>query len=172
MSILESPNICPIENKRHPRLNPESEPVETLELPENELEDGELAEYAFGHPDIFRQSILENVRVENIETFHGKSFACVWPTKFCPVGCDCCFFKSPKCAGTEHAADNTITPEGREKLIRFINDANVREFVIAGGGEPFLERELMKQIAAHVDAEKLFFLLAVFGLGALNRQRP
>ena len=168
MARLESENIWPIERKDHPVFSGSEKEGLDEQIPEADFENKELAEFAFNHPDIFRRGFLEHVRVESKESYHGKSFACVWPTKFCPVGCECCFFKSPKCAGGKHEDDTSIHGEGRERLIQFINDMNAGEFVIAGGGEPFLEKELMRQIAAEVDADKLFFSSS--GIWAKNPQ--
>jgi|GEM_PF-1344894 len=127
------------------------------EVHEKVDEDSLLASAVFRNPRLFRQLALDTVRVPGKENYDGKSFVCVWPTKFCPVGCDCCFFSSPA-KDAPYGKENTITDgDGSDRLIQFLEDANVGELVVAGGGEPFLRKEFMYKIAREAKADKIFF---------------
>ncbi|NTU46738.1 DUF386 family protein [Candidatus Roizmanbacteria bacterium] len=126
-------------------------------------------EFAFQHPDELRNIILKSVKVEPLEKFDGKSFVCVWPTKFCPVGCDMCFFHSPKANMEKKTPETTLTQAGQSKFIQFVNAANTGELVIAGGGEPFHEPDFMNQIAEQVKADKIF--LTTSGIWAKSKQK-
>lgn len=48
----------------------------------------------FDSPKRYKDSILESVMVSESKTkkFNGKSFTCVFFTKFCNAGCPFCFF--------------------------------------------------------------------------------
>lgn len=55
---------------------------------------GEITMNVFDSPKRYKDSILESVMVSESKTkkFNGKSFTCVFFTKFCNAGCPFCFF--------------------------------------------------------------------------------
>lgn len=111
---------------------------------EGELTDTEFARECFLNPQELRDMVLQNVRVEAREQFEGKSVFYMWMEKACPVGCDFCFFKSP--ALTEKSPATAITPEGIERQIQFLNDGNIQQLFISGGGEPMLKKREVNRL--------------------------
>lgn len=170
----------PIENLNHPGIRkfntdkgvkesePESEePVTGTEeerSPETALEQ---AKDAFANPDALRAAVLEHIRVEPTERLDGESFLCIWPNKHCPVGCSVCFFNSPEESGGQPTDETRIPKEFWGPAIETINSANVRELVIAGGGEPFLRRAFVERMFAEAKAKNIF--LSTSGIWAQRK---
>ena len=73
----------------------------------------------FSNPEHYRQKILDSGIIQgDLNKFSGKTFICVSLTRFCPVGCKFCFFKSgPVFKKTNH--EDVMTPEGIEKFTTF-----------------------------------------------------
>lgn len=113
------------------------------------------AEKAFQNPQETRHVILETVRITPERQYEGEGFTCVWLTKFCPVGCACCFFGSPSCGDGKNTT-NTISEEGIDQLLALLEAGNTNELVVAGGGEPFLEMKSIARIAAGAKAKAIF----------------
>jgi uncharacterized Fe-S cluster-containing radical SAM superfamily protein len=108
------------------------------------MNDPEFARECFRNPQLYRDQILRHVRVEPREQFDGKSVFYMWMDKACPVGCDFCFFQSP--ALTEKTPQTAITPDGIERQIEFLNDANIDQLFISGGGEPMLKKAQVNRL--------------------------
>src|SRR5688572_23328405 len=105
----------------------------------------------FDNSVLYRDKILQIPNIlKDTEAQHtheqAKSFICVFPTKFCGVGCEFCFFASPN--STKAGAESRFSEEGSAKFIQFANAANVGYLQISGGGEPF------HQLSFIVDAIK------------------
>ena len=90
-------------------------------------------ENIFEKPHEYRKYILDSKSLVSSDPtlYSGKSFICLFLTRFCGVGCPFCFFKSPPNKGTADIRDS-FTDEGVDHFIQF---ANVGDFQISGGGE-------------------------------------
>ncbi len=114
----------------------------------------------FRQPQVYRNMILDNVKMDSLEKLDGGSVFYMWMNKTCPVGCDFCFFKSPKHSKKTDAVE--ITDEGINKLITFINSANIDKFVISGGGEPMMKKNKVLKLVKNVDVDKLVVVTSSF----------
>lgn len=88
-------------------------------------------EELFKKPQYYRNVILKNIKKDLVkEDFKGKGIACVFLTRFCPLSCDFCFFKSlpQNSTKTEKDAFNYI---GMNNLITFINKANLAYTIVS-----------------------------------------
>jgi uncharacterized Fe-S cluster-containing radical SAM superfamily protein len=174
-SVKQTP--WPIENRRNPLVTPRNIGYEVSELPvqdvaaevsgsaRNVLANGqegmemsqlEFARECFRDPQTYRDMVLRHVRIESREQFEGKSVFYMWMDKACPVGCDFCFFQSP--ALTEKSPQTAITPEGIEKLITYVNDANISQMFISGGGEPMLKKQAVNRLIQGVSVEEVIII--------------
>ncbi|MGI4775623.1 MAG: 4Fe-4S cluster-binding domain-containing protein [Janthinobacterium lividum] len=114
----------------------------------------------FNTPDLIRNEILntENIILRNAErNYVGKSFVCVFFTRFCGVGCPFCFFRSPQ----KNAANNIedcFTDEGIDKFIEFANKANIGYLQISGGGEPFLMKKAILKSVEFIDTNRIMLV--------------
>lgn len=101
----------------------------------------------FNSPAVYRRVILEAPNLVRYDTkcYQGKSFICLFLTRFCGVGCPFCFFKSPPNKGISDIRDS-FTEEGVDKFIQFANEANVGYLQISGGGESFLKEKLFSDV--------------------------
>lgn len=123
----------------------------------------------FRNPQYYRNIILKNLNVNLVqEEFHGKGIACVFLTRFCPVSCDFCFFKSlpQNIKKTEKDAFNEI---GMNNLIGFINKANLAYLLVSGGGDPFAEFENVLRLLKETNVNKV--VLVTSGFWAINKQK-
>lgn len=114
-----------------------------------------LTQRIFDHPTKYRKALLEaNLITGNKDAFSGKSFICVSLTRFCPVGCKFCFFKSgPVFKKATH--EDLMTPEGMDRFIDFSNNVNLGYLLVSGGGEPMMERKSILKIIEKVDSERI-----------------
>lgn len=114
-----------------------------------------MAQKIFDEPVKYRKALLEaNLITGNKEAFSGKSFICVSLTRFCPVGCKFCFFKSgPVFKKATH--EDLMTPEGMDRFIDFSNNVNLGYLLVSGGGEPMMERKSILKIIEKVDSERI-----------------
>ncbi len=113
-----------------------------------------LAHMAFDNgAKFFRSIIRDRIRIKPESRFDGESIMCAWPTKFCPVGCDFCFFASPR--SEKDRAQSEWTAEGVEKLVEFLEKANMGELRIAGGGEPFLKMPILCRLLEAAKAKEI-----------------
>ncbi|MBP6951584.1 MAG: hypothetical protein KBD36_02755 [Alphaproteobacteria bacterium] len=121
----------------------------------------------FNSPALYRKYILEsnNLIHYNITPYSGKSFICLFLTRFCGVGCPFCFFKSPPNQGSSDIQDS-FTDEGVNKFIKFANEANVGYLQISGGGESFLKKKALLRCISEVNADRI--ILVTSGVWAVN----
>lgn len=123
----------------------------------------------FNNPQLYRDLILTKLRINFVkERFEGKGIACVFLTRFCPVSCDFCFFKSlpQNSKKTEKDAFNTI---GMNNLINFINEANLAYLLVSGGGDPFTEFDNIIRLITETNVNKI--VLVTSGFWALNEKK-
>ena len=118
---------------------------------------------------MYRKSILESHNLIHYETkpYAGKSFICLFLTRFCGVGCPFCFFKSPPNKGSSDIQDS-FTEEGVDKFIQFANKANVGYLQISGGGESFLKKKALLKCITEVNADRI--MLVTSGVWAVNEE--
>lgn len=113
------------------------------------------AQHAFQHPQSVRNALLAAKLIEgNQANFTGKSFVCVSLTRFCPVGCKFCFFKSgPVFKQASH--EDHFTPQGMDHFVTFCNNIDLGYLLVSGGGEPMMERKSVLRIIADVVSERI-----------------
>jgi len=120
----------------------------------------EIVKECFSHPEKYRNLILENISVEPLERFEGKSVYYMWLNKVCPVGCEFCFFKSP--SECEDSPENEISDEGIEKIIQLTKDAQIDKFVVSGGGEPMKARKKVNDLAKGVNTKEFIVVTSAY----------
>lgn len=126
-------------------------------------------EELFKNPQYYRNIILKNIKKDLVkEKFKGKGIACIFLTRFCPVSCDFCFFKSlpQNSIKTEKDAFNHI---GMNNLIAFINKANLAYLLVSGGGDPFSEFDHVLRLIKETNVEKI--VLVTSGFWATNKEK-
>jgi organic radical activating enzyme len=113
------------------------------------------AKKAFSSPDNYRKALLSSNLIRgDFSQLTGKSFICVSFTRFCPVGCKFCFFKSgPLFKKPSH--EDIMIPEGIDKFIAFANSVNLGYLLVSGGGEPMMEKRSVLQVIEHVNSERI-----------------
>lgn len=72
------------------------------------------------------------------------SVAYLWPTKYCPVGCEHCMFSSPDLKHVDKSM--ILNNEALEKFIQISHDTQLQALVVSGGGEPMLEMEIIERL--------------------------
>lgn len=114
-----------------------------------------IAEKAFVQPQHFRNKLLDAKLITGDKThFSGKTFICVSLTRFCPVGCKFCFFKSGN-AFRHPTREDLLTEEGMDKFVAFSNDINLGYMLVSGGGEPMMEKKSTLKIIEEVQSERI-----------------
>lgn len=114
-----------------------------------------LAQKAFASPQLYRDILLKSGLIEgNPLLFSGKTFICVSLTRFCPVGCKFCFFKSGP-AFKKQSIEDKFNEEGTEKFIDFANKINLGYLLVSGGGEPMIEKKNLLKIIRDVKSERI-----------------
>lgn len=126
-------------------------------------------EELFKNPQYYRNIILRNLTNDLVkEELKGKGIACVFLTRFCPVSCDFCFFKSlpNNSTKTEKDAFNQI---GMNNLVTFINKADLAYLLVSGGGDPFTEFDNILRLIKETNVDKI--VLVTSGFWATNKQK-
>lgn len=148
---MDNKTPWPIELNKHPGFKREkSDMIDNPEELVNPEKNREIVLECFKNPRIYREAILDNVHINPQEKFDGKNVFYMWLNKTCPVGCDFCFFQSPK--GLKRTKENEITDEGIDKIIKFASDAKLDKFVISGGGEPMVSLEKVSKIVSNIES--------------------
>ena len=120
----------------------------------------------FTSPDFYRQYILNSSFISyDLSEYSGKSFMCVFFTRFCGIGCPFCFFKSASSRGAITPADQ-FTEEGIDQFVQFCNQANLGYVLISGGGEPLTQKRAVLRTIAEVKTERI--VLVTSGSWAMN----
>lgn len=120
----------------------------------------------FNSPKFYREYILNSPLVTyDLSEYRGKSFMCVFFTRFCGMGCPFCFFKSAPPRSIITPADQ-FTEEGVDRFIQFCNQANLGYVLISGGGEPFTQKQAILRTIAEVKTERI--VLVTSGSWAMN----
>jgi len=112
----------------------------------------------FEHPRAWRQKIVDNVKLTPKIRFDGKGFICALITSRCPVGCEHCMFFSNMSEGKNSV--NTMTESRVTSLMRLVHDSNTGYLLVSGGGEGFLEPDLMYQIVEKTSADVTWLVTA------------
>ena len=114
-----------------------------------------LSQKIFSNPLLYRDLLLDSGLIEgNPHSFSGKTFICVSLTRFCPVGCKFCFFKSGP-AFKKQSIEDKFSEEGTQKFIEFSNKINLGYLLISGGGEPMIEKRHLLKIIRNVKSERI-----------------
>jgi len=109
---------------------------------------------AFANPQFYRDLILSHCKVSANKDYNGKSFVCVSLTRFCPVGCNFCFFKSAP-VYKKPTREDQFTNEDIDNFIYFANNINLGYLLVSGGGEPMLQRKALIKLIKEVDSERI-----------------
>lgn len=121
-----------------------------------------LAATIFKTPQVYRNLLLEKKLIQGEQKeYTGKTFICVSLTRFCPVGCKFCFFKSGPMFKQPTKAD-ILTEEGIDKFIQFSNDINLGYLLVSGGGEPMMEKNAILRIIEEVESERIVLVTSAF----------
>ena len=109
----------------------------------------------FTNPQYYRDEFLKAKLISgNVSELSGKSFICVSLTRFCPVGCKFCFFKSGSVfKKTTH--EDLMNSDGISKFIDFSNKINLGYLLVSGGGEPMTEKKSILKIIEKVDSDRI-----------------
>lgn len=110
---------------------------------------------AFNNPQKYRNMLLNlNLVSGNHADLSGKTFICVSLTRFCPVGCKFCFFKSGP-VFKQPTREDLLTTEGLNAFIHFSNQVNLGYLLVSGGGEPMMEKQSVLKIIEQVKSERI-----------------
>jgi hypothetical protein len=118
----------------------------------------DLTSNPFEHARTWRQSIIGNVKVKPKIRFDGKGFICALITSRCPIGCEHCMFFSNMFE--DKNTDNTMTQSRINSLMDLVRDSNTGYLLVSGGGEVFLEPDLMYQIVEQTRADVTWIVTA------------
>lgn len=130
-----------------------------------------LANKVFGNPQHYRQKLLNlNLINGDINNFKGKTFICVSLTRFCNVGCNFCFFKSPSSQNSSSIKDR-FNEAGMQNFISFCNAINLGYLLVSGGGEPMYEKKSILQIIRHVQSERIVLVTSADWAKSENNAR-
>lgn len=113
-----------------------------------------IANTAFANPQHFRNMLLQHCIIAPAKKFTGKTFICVSLTRFCPVGCKFCFFKSAPVYKTPTIED-AFSNENLVNFINFANNINLGYLLISGGGEPMLQRDAIIELIEKITSERI-----------------
>lgn len=101
----------------------------------------------------------------------GKSLACLFLTRFCPVGCSFCFYKSMPSWRKKNIEDQ-FDDEGISKFIKFTQHANLGYLLISGGGEPMTQRKHILDIIRYAKVDRVVLVTsAVWAKSIAGAQR-
>ncbi len=121
----------------------------------------------FTNPGFYRKLMLRHDLVTyNTQEYAGKSFMCVFFTRFCGVGCPFCFFKSAPARNAVTVADE-FNEDGINRFIDFCNQANLGYILISGGGEPLTQKRAILRTITEVETNRI--VLVTSGNWALNK---
>ena len=110
---------------------------------------------AFADPDKYRDQLKNgNLIKGHRDEVSGKTFMCLHVTRFCPVNCKFCFFKSAPVYKRATIQDR-FSDEGFEKLKNFANSINLGYLLVSGGGEPMMEKKLILRIVKEFRSERI-----------------
>ncbi|MBW8310314.1 MAG: hypothetical protein K0M45_11900 [Candidatus Paracaedibacteraceae bacterium] len=114
-----------------------------------------LIKNIFSYPQHYIDMLLRAKLIEyNVDSFSGKTFICVSLTRFCPVGCAFCFFKSGK-VFKKPTIEDKFSDVGVNKFIEFANHINLGYLLVSGGGEPMIEKKSLLKIINQVNSERI-----------------
>lgn len=105
----------------------------------------------FEEPHYWRNVIRRNVHLNPEIEFDGKGFICSLINSRCPVGCEFCMFGSNMAEPKNE--ENTMTEQRVDNLMQLVADSNTGYLLVSGGGEGFIEPQLMYKIVEDTTAE-------------------
>lgn len=109
----------------------------------------------FDNPQAMRLKMLENNLLPFAQnTYHGKSLACIFLTRFCSTGCPFCYYTS-KPAWRPRNIEDQFSDEGIQKFIEFSRSANLGYLLVSGGGEPLNQRKHILELIEKVQADRI-----------------
>lgn len=109
---------------------------------------------AFSRPQHFRDLCLTNHIAPEHQSFTGKTFICVSLTRFCPVGCKFCFFKSAP-TFKKPTIEDAFSKDNIKNFIDFANGVNLGYLLVSGGGEPMIQRKEVIEVIEKVQSERI-----------------
>ncbi len=121
----------------------------------------------FTRPREYRRLMLKSVKISNDLSFNGKGFICALINSRCHIGCEHCMFSSNMGEGRNEF--NTMTVERVRKLMRLVKDSNTGYLLVSGGGEGFLEPDLMGLIVEQTTADLTWMVTSGFWANSKER---
>lgn len=97
----------------------------------------------FDDPQALRERIIRDLHLKT-PRFYPLSVAYVWPTIYCPVGCDHCMFSTPDLSNMD--PKNRLSSESVDAFIALSHESQLDTLVLSGGGEPMLEMAIVLEI--------------------------
>lgn len=99
--------------------------------------------------EIFEGS--QNLRERIISSTPGTSnveipmtVAYLWPTKYCPIGCEHCMFASPNLSEVDRQM--VLSENAVSRFIEISKKSKLESLVVSGGGEPTLEMNTIERL--------------------------
>lgn len=121
----------------------------------------------FSNPKKWRNKIIRNIYIPSNLKFSHRGFICVLITSRCPINCEHCMFSSNMYE--KKTTMNTMGLNRVDKLMKLTKDSNTGYLLISGGGEGFLELELMYKIIQESSADITWMVTS--GFWGLNRKK-
>jgi MoaA/NifB/PqqE/SkfB family radical SAM enzyme len=109
---------------------------------------------AFSRPQHYKDMILHHQIAPMHQSFTGKTFICVSLTRFCPVGCKFCFFKSAQ-TFKKPTVEDSFSKGNIKNFIEFANGVNLGYLLVSGGGEPMIQRKEVIEVIQKVKSERI-----------------
>lgn len=116
--------------------------------------DKSIIQKAFANPQNYRNQLLQQNISPKAKDYPGKTFICVSLTRFCPVGCKFCFFKSAP-VYKKPSIEDAFDKDNLYNFINFANNINLGYLLVSGGGEPMIQRDAVLEIIEKVECERI-----------------
>jgi hypothetical protein len=133
--------------------------IDSLESTSNDMKS------LFSDAQAHRDDILANVRFPS-DDWRGQSYAVVYPTKYCPVGCEHCYFASPK---PSRELTGFIRGDDTKALLPFIDSSDADVLQITGGGEPLLELDTVVELVRNSRANRIDIHTSAVTLASMSK---
>lgn len=90
-----------------------------------------------------RNSIIDSLPIK-LSPNYKISVCYIFPTKYCPIGCEHCMYASPSPANIDKKM--ILSNKAINRFIEISKESNMELLSISGGGEPLLERNKVYEL--------------------------